>query len=102
METPETATSSTAPIRPKVLVEALGISAAYASMLLNGQRVPPQPLALRIWRAAGVKLGPLATLSDDDCAQLERLTGAVREVAAVDGPTITAKPIAMTGEGFAG
>ena len=72
-------------VRPTQLAAALGISLPYASQLLSGARVPQQALALRIWSAARVKLGPIATLSDDECAQLERLTGAIRDAAAVEG-----------------
>ena len=64
---------------PTKLAADVGISVPYAWQLLNGTRVPPNPMALRIWRAAGVKLGALEALSDEECAQLERLSGAVRE-----------------------
>lgn len=74
-----------APIGPTKLAASVGISLSYASMILSGARVPPQALALRIWAAAGVKLGLIAMLSDDECAQLERLTGAIRDAAAVEG-----------------
>lgn len=82
-----------ATVRPKDLVEAVGISNSYASMLLNGTRVPPPPLALRIWQATGCKLGALERLTDAECEQFARLSGAAREAA---------KPVVAMGEGFAG
>ena len=66
---------------PTRLAAEAGISVPYASQLLNGTRVPPAPMALRIWQATGCKLGPLETLTDDECAQFARLSGAVREAA---------------------
>jgi hypothetical protein len=75
------------PIRPTELAAALGVTTGYASMLLNGNRAWSTPLALKAWRATGRKLGGLEALSDEECAQLERLSGAVREAAtASEGP----------------
>lgn len=47
------------PIRPTDLAAKLEISVAYASQLLSGARVPSLALALKIYDAADVKVGPL-------------------------------------------
>lgn len=52
-------------IRPTDLAKTLDVSVAYASQLLSGARVPSIPLALRIYDKAGVKLGPLASATDE-------------------------------------
>jgi hypothetical protein len=44
------------------IVEAGGVSAAYARMLRNGDRQPSVALALRLYDATGAKVGPLAGL----------------------------------------
>ena len=66
---------------PTRLAAEAGISVPYASQLLNGTRVPPNPMALRIWQATGCKLGALESLTDAECAQFARLSGAIREAA---------------------
>lgn len=58
---------------PKALVEAAGISPSYASMILSGDRTPPRPLAIRIYRETGWKASCLASLSNDDIDVLERV-----------------------------
>jgi hypothetical protein len=94
---------TTSVVRPTHLAAELGISVAYASMLLGGSRPWTTPLALKAWRAVGVKLGPLAAISDDDCAQLERLTGAIREAATAEPEApAPSRPVVAMGEGFAG
>ena len=62
-------------VTPKALVEAVNISPSYASMILSGDRVPPMPLAISIWRKLGVKLGPIAEASDDDIEAAARIHG---------------------------
>lgn len=52
-----------------------GISESYASLIANGRRAPSQPLAIEIFRKTGMKLGPIASASDDDIDVLERLVG---------------------------
>jgi hypothetical protein len=42
----------------------------YAYDIANGRRIPNHRLALRIFRATGDKLGPLADVSDDAIAAL--------------------------------
>jgi len=51
----------------------LGISAPYASQLANRRRAPGLILALRIWRATGVKLGPIEGLASAAIVRLEKL-----------------------------
>tara|TARA_R100001086_G_scaffold180400_8_gene100223 strand:- start:4041 stop:4253 length:213 start_codon:yes stop_codon:yes gene_type:complete len=57
--------------RGKELVEALGISAGYASDILNGQQNPSRPLAIAIYRKTGWRHGIIASLSDDQIDVLE-------------------------------
>lgn len=45
------------------IVEAGGVSAAYARMLRKGDRYPSMELALRLFDATGAKVGPLAGLN---------------------------------------
>jgi hypothetical protein len=89
------------PIRPVELAAALGIGKAYASLLLAGKRTLSLAMALKAWRATGHKLGGLEALTDAECDQIDRLTGAVRAAAAPDAPAPT-RPIVSMGEGFAG
>lgn len=60
---------------PKELVEAVNISPSYASMILSGERIPPLPLAISIWRKLQVKLGPIADATDDDIEAAARIHG---------------------------
>lgn len=62
---------------PTALAERLrsiGISGSYASQLVNKRRVPSMALALRIYREAGVKMGPLANASASEIKALESLS----------------------------
>jgi transcriptional regulator with XRE-family HTH domain len=54
---------------PRQLVEAVGISRSYAHELLNG-REPSNKVAAKIFKATGLKLGLLATLSDADAGKV--------------------------------
>ncbi len=54
-------------------LKALGISPPYASQIAHGRRVPGLRLAIRIWHATGVKLGPVADLNRAQIARLEHL-----------------------------
>ena len=60
------------PSKPKDLAAALGISIPYASQLLTGARLWTRPLALRVFRATGAKVGPIAAATDDEIAVLTR------------------------------
>ena len=54
-------------------LRSIGISESYASQIANEKRAPSMPLALKINRALGVKLGPLVGVSDADIPVLERV-----------------------------
>ena len=54
-------------------LKTLGLSASYASQIAHGRRHPGLRLAIRIWRACGLKLGPMAGLRGAAIARLERL-----------------------------
>lgn len=62
-------------IGPTALSVRAGISKGYASDLLAGNKKPTAPMAVRIFRATGVKLGPCADLSDAEIDVLERAHG---------------------------
>lgn len=67
-------------LTPTKLAKAVGISVPYASQLLNDnpaeRRTPSHALAIRIFRATGHRLGPIADASDAEIAILERFQGA--------------------------
>jgi hypothetical protein len=50
-------------IDPNAIAEAGGVTAAYARMMIAGTRKPSLPLALKIYDATGVQLGPISGLS---------------------------------------
>ncbi len=52
-------------------IVALGVSRSYASEIVSGNRSPSVPLAIRIFRKIGVKLGPLVNASEDEINALE-------------------------------
>lgn len=73
------------PHRPDALViaeklRAIGISESYASQLSRSVRRPSQPLAIRIFRETGIKLGPIAGASKAEIEALDRMLS--RRVAA--------------------
>jgi hypothetical protein len=56
-------------LEPKVIAERLrriDVSGPYAWQIAHGKRAPSRKLAVRIWREAGIKLGPLVGKSDDE------------------------------------
>ena len=53
------------------LREATGISQSYASMILSDTRVPPRPLAIRIFRATGWPHPSIADLTAEQITVLE-------------------------------
>lgn len=66
---------------PTALAKAVGISVPYACQLLKpvddpGRKVPPTAMAIRIFRATGLRLGPIATATDEEIDVLERYQGA--------------------------
>lgn len=62
---------------PTDLSAKAGISVPYASQLLSDKpemrRDPPLEMACHIYRKAGLKLGPLAKLSDEEAGTLAEL-----------------------------
>lgn len=52
-----------AKIDPNAIAQAGGVTPAYARMMLAGTRKPSLPVALKIYDATGVQLGPIADLS---------------------------------------
>ena len=60
---------------PSALSDLVGISKGYASDLLAGNKKPSAHMAVRIFRATGLKLGPAASLSDAEIAVLEKAHG---------------------------
>jgi transcriptional regulator with XRE-family HTH domain len=66
-------------LTPTKLSRAVGISVPYASQILKGEgdgaRTPSLALAIRIYRATGHKLGPVAGASDAEIDTLERFQG---------------------------
>lgn len=74
-------TASPSPLTPTSLSQAVGISVPYASQLLSKEagrkaRQPSMSMAVRIYRATGHKLGPIAGATEDEIAVLERFQGA--------------------------
>lgn len=56
-------------------LRAIGVNRSYAWQIANGKRAPSQKLAVRIFRETGLKLGPVAGLSEADIAVLEKMHG---------------------------
>lgn len=50
-------------IDPNTIAEAGGVTPAFARMVLAGTRKPSLPVALRIYDATGVQLGPISDLT---------------------------------------
>ena len=63
------------PSLAKRLLDAGVAKGGHAYDLANGRRIPNPALAVRIFRALGVKLGPVANLSDEEIAVLEKMHG---------------------------
>jgi hypothetical protein len=69
---------NTSPSDARELAERLrgiGISESYASQLANRKRKPSDPLAIRIFRETGLKLGAIEHADDADIDALARLRG---------------------------
>lgn len=58
---------------PTLISDRAGISKGYASDLLHGNKKPSDAMAVRIFRSTGLKLGRLASLSDEEVAVLEKM-----------------------------
>lgn len=68
----------TAPLEQRAVVErlrAIGISESYASQLARSIRPPSKPLAIDIFRRTGMKLGPIADLTEQQIDVLETVVG---------------------------
>lgn len=65
-----------APLTPKALAAALGISGPYASQILSGARPLDLDKAVKIFQATGHRLGPIADATTAEIAVLERFAGA--------------------------
>lgn len=59
---------------------AAGVSKSYASQIASGKRDPSLALAISIFRATGLKFGPISNASKAEIATLEK-TIAKREAA---------------------
>lgn len=59
-------------LTPKEFSEATGVGSAFASLVLSGHRKMPRRLAIKLYRATGKKLGPIAEASDDEINVLEK------------------------------
>lgn len=68
-------TSSTEALELARKLREVGISESYASLIANGRRKPSDRLAIRIWREAGIKLGPIASATDDEIEVLAKVRG---------------------------
>jgi transcriptional regulator with XRE-family HTH domain len=53
------------------LMDAVGISKSYASIILSGKQDPSRPLAIHIYRQTGWKADLIANLSDAEIDTLE-------------------------------
>lgn len=56
-------------------LQGIGVGKSYAYMIASGDRTPPMPLALKINRELGVKLGPLEYATDEQIAVLSQVHG---------------------------
>jgi transcriptional regulator with XRE-family HTH domain len=69
-----------AAITPTKLAEAVGISVPYASQLLSDdpakRRIPSMEMAIKVFRATGLRLSPITDATLDEIATLERFQGA--------------------------
>lgn len=63
-------------LTPTSLSKAVDISVPYASQILKGIKTPTQALAIRVFRATGHKIAPIASATDEEICVLERYQGA--------------------------
>lgn len=63
-------------LTPTEFARELGVSKGYAGDLRSGRRDPSPKVAIRIYRAAKIKLGPIAHASDAEIDVLERFEAA--------------------------
>ena len=55
-------------------LQRIGVSKPYAHQIVRGEG-PSVTMALRIFRELGARFGPIANLSDDEIAVLEKMHG---------------------------
>lgn len=56
-------------------IQSVGVANGYSYDIANGKRRPSADLALRIFKGTGLKFGPVANLSDEEIALLEKMQG---------------------------
>jgi DNA-binding transcriptional regulator YdaS (Cro superfamily) len=71
---------TTLPDKPTALADLLAISTPYASQLLSGARPWPRMLSIVVYRKTGIRIGPIATATDDEIDVLERFERPATEV----------------------
>lgn len=88
-------------LSPTTFAQAVNISVPYASQLLSGSRDISRDIAIRAYRALGVKLGPIAAATDEEIAVLERFDerGPVRAIPASSSHAPTMAPSEALGAG---
>ena len=92
-------------LTPTAFAQAVNISVPYASQLLSGSRDISRDIAIRAFRALGVKLGPIANASDAEIDVLERfdekgpVRAAVPDMAALVSDEETMAPETPLGAG---
>lgn len=52
----------------------MGMTKGYASQISNGKRNPSLPLAVKIYRRLGVKLGPIKNATGREIDALEKVS----------------------------
>ena len=61
-------------------MDAAGISASYASMILKGRRPCPPLVAAKVYQRFGHRIGPLLTATEDEIAAFIKLNGLAHEL----------------------
>lgn len=56
-------------------IRASGIKSGHAYDIASGRRRPSEKLAVQLFRATGLKLGPVAEMPDSDIEALARIKG---------------------------
>lgn len=62
------------------VMDAAGISASYASMILKGRRPCPPLVAAKVYQRFGHRMGPLLAATDDEIAAFIKLNGLGHEL----------------------
>jgi hypothetical protein len=56
-------------------IRAMGVNRSYAWQICHGKRAPSQKLAIRIFRETGLRMGPVADLTDAQIDVLAQIHG---------------------------